>query len=432
MSDIILYGRGKTGMSLQKMVEGMGYKPIFYDDECGFDNEEKFQKDSLVIVSPGVKPNARGMMLARSVGAKTVGELDFCFPYCKGRCVSVTGTNGKTTTCQIIHHILSKAGIASRLLGNGGVPFSSQVLDTLPNEVTVLESSSFQLDNAESFSPYISVLTNLAPDHLDYHGDFVSYEKAKRNNFCHQRADAYAVFNADDEKALEISADSGAYTLYYSTNNKFANCYYNDRTVHLNVGGKTVNYLCDYLSTLAKHNLSNALCGILVCYLLGVDVERSCQAVADYKFLPHRLQTVKRFFGVTFVDDSKATNAHATVSALSCFENVPLALILGGSDKGCSFDEIFVSLKSNVKFVCAVGQTAERINQTAKKYFVNVKVCENYKQAVEACYRKIKKIGGVVLMSNACASFDQFNGYEQRGEYFAQLVEELCSDQEKN
>lgn len=431
MSDIIIYGRGKTGKALHKMTEKLGFSPVFYDDACGFDAEDKFEKNKLVVASPGVKPTAHGMILAKGVGARIVGELDFCFPYCKSKCVSVTGTNGKTTTCQIIHHILSNAGVSTRLLGNGGVPFSSQVLDILSDEVTVLESSSFQLDNAQSFSPYISVLTNVAPDHLDYHESFPDYVKAKCNNFCHQEPTAYAVFNADDENALEISASSNAYTLYYSTSNRFANCYYENGTVHLNVGEKSVNYVCEQLSTFAKHNLSNALCGILVCYLLGVGVEKSCQSVATYKFLPHRLQTVKRFNGVTFVDDSKATNVHATVSALSCFENIPLALILGGSDKGCSFDDIFVNLKSNVKFVCAVGQTAERINQTAKKYFVNVRVCENYKQALAACYRKIKKIGGVVLMSNACASFDQFGGYDQRGDYFVQLVEELCCDQEK-
>ncbi len=429
MSDIILYGRGKTGESLQKMCKRLGYNTFFYDDENGFDGETKFQKDGVVVTSPGVNPNAYGMRMAKSLGAKTVGELEFCFPYCKGKCISVTGTNGKTTTCQLIYKILQTAKMPSRLLGNGGVPFSSQVLDVTEREKVVLESSSFQLQDAETFSPYISVLTNIAPDHLNYHGSFENYITAKCNNFLHQKPSAFSIFNADDKVALDLSCDSPAYAFYYSTQNPYANCFYFDGILHLNVGGKTVNYKNEYLSTLVRHNLSNALCAILVCYLLGIDVETCCSGVENYKFLPHRLQNVARFNGVTFVDDSKATNVHATVSALSCYENTPLALILGGSDKDCNFDEIFLNIKSNVKFICAVGETAERICRTGKKYFIDVKVFENYKDAIGACYRKIKNVGGIVLMSNACASFDRFSGYEQRGLHFAQLVEELRRDE---
>lgn len=431
MSDIILYGRGKTGKGLQQMTQKLGYTPIFYDDSKGFDGDGEFTRDCIVVKSPGVKPDAIGLQIAKSYGCKVVGELDFCFPYCKARCVSVTGTNGKTTTCQIIHHILQTAGFPSRLLGNGGVPFSNEVLEAKKQETVVLESSSFQLENSTCFSPYISVLTNVAPDHLDYHGNFGAYKNAKCNNFLHQTPNAYAVFNADDKMALDISVDSPSYTLYYSTENPNANCYFSEGMLRLNVGGTQVNFACPYLETLAKHNLSNSLCGILVCYLLGVDIATCCAAVETYKFLPHRLQTVAYFNGVAFVDDSKATNVHATMSALSCYENTPLALILGGSDKGCCFDDIFVNLKRNVKAVCAVGQTAQKISQTAKKYFVDVKICKNYKHAIEVCYRKIKNIGGVVLMSNACASFDEFNGYEQRGDYFAKLVGELCRDEKK-
>lgn len=431
MSDIIVYGRGKTGKSLYDMAQALGYSPIFYDDEKGFENGRFFQKTDTVVLSPGVKPTAFGVTCAKELGAKIVCELDFCFPYCKGKCVSVTGTNGKTTTCQLIYHILQYAGYPSRLLGNGGVPFSKEVLDVKGKETVVLESSSFQLNDAVCFSPYISVVTNVALDHLDYHGDFDGYIKAKCNNFRHQQSDAFALFNADDELALKISMESGAYTLYYSTKNSNANCFYANNELHLNVFGETINYACPYLGTLPKHNLSNALCAVLVCFLLGVDVGTACESLPLYKFLPHRLQTVKRFDGVTFVDDSKATNVHATLSALECFVNTPLALILGGSDKGCDFGELFEKIKSNVKLICAVGETARKLQTAAKRYFVDVTICNDYKAAVLKCYRKMRTIGGVVLMSNACASFDLFSNYEERGDHFAQIVEELCSDKKK-
>lgn len=432
MTDIILYGRGKTGESLHKMVNRLGMSCTFYDDTNGFEKGCEFSSHSLVITSPGVRPNAAGMCLAKQSGAKIVDELDFCFPYCKSPCVSVTGTNGKTTTCQLIFHVLQSAGKKARLLGNGGVPFSSEVMDISKDEIAVLESSSFQLDCAQHFAPFISVVTNIAPDHLDYHENLDNYIRAKCNNFLHQKADSYAVFNADDQTALNVSADSPAYTLYYSTQNPNANCYYADGVLHLNCCGENINYACDFLRTLRKHNLSNALCAVLVCYLLGVSVDESCKGVSTYKYLPHRLQTVAEFNGVTFVDDSKATNVHATVSALECFENVPLALILGGSDKGCEFDEVFRHLNSNVKLVCALGETSNKIFETSQRYFVQVKKCESYEQAVELCYRKIKNIGGVVLMSNACASFDMFDGYDKRGDYFVKLVEELCRGEKKN
>ena len=431
MSDIIVYGRGKTGQSLYNMVLALGNTPIMYDDEKGFEKGRFFQKTDTVVLSPGVKPTAFGVTCAKELGAKTVGELDFCFPYCKGRCVSVTGTNGKTTTTQLIYHILQYAKFPSRLLGNGGVPFSQAVLDVQKDETVVLESSSFQLNDAVCFAPYISVVTNVALDHLDYHGDFQGYVNAKRNNFCHQDSNAFALFNADDELALNMSMDSGAYTLYYSTKNPNANCYYLNGELHLNVFGETMIFACPYLDTLSKHNLSNALCAVLVCFLLGVDVGIACESLPYYKFLPHRLQTVKRHEGVTFVDDSKATNVHATLSALECFANTPLALIVGGSDKCCDFAELFGNVKSNVKLICAVGQTAKKMQAAAKKCGVDVTVCNDYREAVLKCYRKMRTIGGVVLMSNACASFDMFRNYEERGNHFAQIVEELCGGKAK-
>ena len=431
MSDIILYGKGKTGQSLKKMTERLGKTSVFFDDTNGFDCDCDFDKNSLVVVSPGVKPDAEGMLRARKAGAVIMGELEYCFSFCKGKCVSVTGTNGKTTVCQMIHFILQQVGKASRLLGNGGVPLSSQVLDVAPDEIVVLESSSFQLQNVEHFSPYISVITNVAADHLDYHGSFENYVQAKSNNFRHQNSESLSVFNADDALALQISFDSPSLTYYYSVSNRNANCYYNKGTVFLNVFGRQESFPCVYLSCLAKHNLSNALCAILTSRLLGVSIEQSCRAIELYKLLPHRLQPLTTYNGVTFVDDSKATNVHATVSALHCYENTPLTLILGGSDKDCVFDEIFSEAKSNVKLICAVGQTAEKISLTAKKYFWNVKICSDYKQALRTCYGKIKNVGGVVLMSNACASFDMFESYAQRGDYFANLVEELCREEKK-
>lgn len=425
----IIYGCGKTGRGLKTMLDKLGEHYVFFDDEHGFSAVGDFSADSVVLVSPGVMPDAGGILAAKKVGSTVVGELDFCFGFCKSPCVSVTGTNGKTTTCRLIYHILQFAGRKSRLLGNGGIPFSSEVLDIGDDETVVLESSSFQLENARIFSPYISVLTNVAPDHLDHHKSFDSYISAKCNNFLRQSADAFSVFNADDKNALALSEVSRAQKLFYSTHNRNANCYFADGAVHVDFQNETRVVPSEFLSKLLLHNLSDTLCAILVCRILGVPPEVSCKAVESYRNLPHRLQTVAEFNDVLFVDDSKATNVHATLGALASFENVPVGLILGGSDKGCSFDEIFSDIGTNVKIICAVGQTAEKIAETSQRYSVSVRLCESYRQAVEMCYSRLKNIGGVVLMSNACASFDMFNGYAQRGEHFAKIVGELCRAQ---
>ena len=239
MSDIIIYGRGKTGQSLMKMLQKLGKSAIFYDDATGFDGEDDFAPDSVVLLSPGVAPSAKGLQLARKRGAQLVSELEYCFPYCKGKCISVTGTNGKTTTCEMIYHVLQKCNFASRLLGNGGVPLSKQVLEISPNELVVLESSSFQLVDSNTFAPFVSVFTNLAVDHINYHGSFEEYAKAKENNFAHQRQ-GYALFNLDDSNVVELSQKCKCNRLYYSIGDTHANCYYDGERVVLQDGVRKI------------------------------------------------------------------------------------------------------------------------------------------------------------------------------------------------
>lgn len=430
MLDIIIYGKGKTGQSLIKMLQRLQMNATIYDDATGFEGKADFTSDSMVLLSPGVPPGARGLQLARKRGAKTVSELEFCFPYCKGRCVSVTGTNGKTTTCEMIYHILRRCKIASRLLGNGGVPFSSQVLDVSENEIVVLESSSFQLLESKSFAPYVSVFTNLATDHINYHGSFEEYKKAKENNFLHQKQ-GYAIFNLDDDKVKELSQKCRCNKLFYSIDDTSANCYYDGEKVVIQDSVHKIEISAAFYAQFARHDLSNALGAVLACCCVGVLPESAVAALENYQSPSHRLQQIASFSGVTFVDDSKATNVHATVSALQCFTQ-NLALILGGSDKGERYDNIFTQIGSNVKLVVAVGQTAHDMQLCGKKYGIDVVILDNFKQAVNFCFERMKQKGGVVLMSNACASFDSFNSYGERGEYFVKAVRELQSGTQTN
>lgn len=429
MGQYVVYGRGKTGKALCKLLAKNNLPFCTFDDSTGFDgNKSAFCKSDTVLLSPGVRPSAFGYVQCKKCGAKVVGELQYSFEQCPSKCVSVTGTNGKTTTCQLIHHILTSCGVSSKLLGNGGVPFCSQVENCTEQDVVVLESSSFQLANATSFSPYISLFTSLAVDHLDYHPTYGDYVKSKLNNFVHQRKNCYAIFNADDKEVLKLSEKSKCFTLFYSVDNVFANCYYKDLHVVVNLFGKLNQVFCPQLGEMPRHNLSNVLGAILASTLLGVDVATAVQSATTYKFLPHRLQLVLQKNGVCFVDDSKATNVHATLSAIDAYRHQNVALILGGSDKGMQFDSLFSPQKRNVVYYCAIGQTASAIKQCAQKYNVCVELCCDMQQAVAKCYHAIKNIGGVVLLSNACASFDMYDDYQHRGCHFQQVVKETMLD----
>lgn len=430
MSDIIVYGKGKTGQRLISMLQKLNKNAVMFDDASGFDGEGKFDENSLVLVSPGVPPAAKGLAEAAKNGAKIVGETEFCFPYCRGKCISVTGTNGKTTVCEMTAHILRKSDIGTYLLGNGGVPFSQYVLDVKENDVAVLESSSFQLADCVNFAPYVSVFTSLAPDHLNWHGCFENYRQAKRNNFLHQK-NGFAIFNSDDKAVMDASDGCLCRKLFYSYHDSGANCFFADNRVVLRDDNNRISVQANYLQTFARHNRSNALAAILACCCVGVSPERAVAALADFVFPPHRLQRVGEICGVTFVDDSKATNVHATIGALNCFEE-SLALILGGSDKGEEYDGIFRTIKCNVKAVAAVGQTAEAIRLCGAEYGVRVDVFTDFREATRHCFELLKPTGGVVLMSNACASFDSFHGFEERGDYFVCAVEEIRRENQKN
>lgn len=424
MTDIVIYGRGKTGQSLHKLLQKQGKSAIFYDDENGFDIPFEFSPNTTVLLSPGVKPNARGLTLAKQAGAKIVTELEYCFALCKSPCISVTGTNGKTTTCQLIHHILRHVGRHARLLGNGGVPFAEHVLDCLPEDIVVLESSSFQLNNCKSFAPQVSVFTNLATDHLDYHASMTEYSVAKQNNFAHQQNDAFAIFNADDKNTLALSGKCQCNTLFYSTSNKYANCFWDGANVQLNLFGNTQKCHSSMLTKMYTHNQSNCLAAILACSVFGISLQDSLQAICTYKFPAHRMQVVANFCGITFVDDSKGTNVHATLNACNAIDG-NVALILGGSKKGYQFDEIFQSAPSGLIYICATGQTAPDIAICGKKYGKKVQIFDDIRGCVKGCFDNLQGVGGTVLMSNACASFDKFSGYAERGNYFQQVVEEL-------
>lgn len=425
MSRIVIYGKGKTGQALMSLANKEGKTAVFYDDVTGFDDGGDFCKSDVVLLSPGVPPFAKGRKRAKKVGTQIVSEHEYCFCRCASKIVSVTGTNGKTTTCEMIHKIL---GAKSVLLGNGGTPFSSAIGNLSAEQIVVLESSSFQLADVKTFAPYVSVVTSVGCDHINYHGSEYAYKKAKTNNFIRQSKTDFALFNCDDCGSLAMASMSQATTLFYSASNKYANCYFDGECVAINIGGSTEKAEAPYLNGWYEHNVCNACGAILAAVVCGCDFSFAAKSLKDYSFLPHRLQVVGNIGSVRFVDDSKATNVHATLAAIKSVKG-NVALIVGGSDKGESFDGLFKNMPNSVVGVFAVGATANKICQCATGYAFSVRVYDELRDVVRAAYSLAKKYEScTVLMSNACASFDKYYGYDQRGEHFCRCVAEIADE----
>lgn len=420
MANIIIYGTGVTGQALYNRLCGNN-NIWLYDDNPTKSSvamlDIPYDCIDVCIVSPGIPNGAPLLLELQDRGVPVMGEWQYCSRLCGDKVVSVTGTNGKTTITEMIHHILTAVGIDSALLGNGGTPWSSDI--GCGNRVTVLESSSFQLERSDSFCPYISVLSNISSDHLAYHGNMDNYIASKCNNFVGQDGNQWALFNLDDNTVMSLTNRCSAMAITYSVDNNNANCYILDNCVVLNMKD---SYSCDMgvLVSYCRHNKSNALCALLVCSILGVSVLDGIEALATYRVDSHKLQQVCVHNGITYIDDSKATNISATLSAVASIEG-DIALILGGSSKGYSFDELIYNLPANVVCIAVLGDTAGDILASCYKYGRHCTICANMTTAVICCQQTLC-IEGTVLLSPACASFDQYANYIERGEHFASVV----------
>lgn len=422
MANIIIYGLGATGQALNRRLAEENI--WLYDDNATRSSlamcDIPYDCIDMCIVSPGVSNGAPLLVELNSRGIPIVGEWEYCYPLCSDTLVSVTGTNGKTTITEMIHHILQLQNMDSALLGNGGTPWSSDI--GVGDRVTVLESSSFQLERSGQFAPYISVLSNISSDHILYHGSMDSYIASKCNNFRWQNSSQWALFNMDDSKCVSQVDKCPARVMTYSVTNSNASCYLSNSQVILQ--GDSVQ-CCDMgvIANFCTHDKSNALSAILACHILGVDIAKSVSALATYNVGAHKLQHLLTHNGITYIDDSKATNISATLSAVGSISG-DIALILGGSDKGYDFDDLISQLPTGVVCVAVVGETSGAILASCKKFDTNCTLCANMTTAVICCQMSVSH-GGTVLLSPACASFDKYSSYIERGAHFAEVVSKV-------
>ena len=375
-----------------------------------------FESHDLVVPSPGVPWDLPALEAARAAGVTVAGELELAASELRGRTIAVTGTNGKTTTTALIGHILDGAGLNTVVAGNIGTPVLSIVDGSTDGQWNVLELSSFQLEAMRSFRAHVAVCLNVTPDHLDRHGDFESYLAAKARLFAAQEESDFAVINADSEACLAIEA-RGQVVRFSRTRDLADGCCVRGGWITRS-GGRVAPA---ELPIRGPHNLENALAAVAATALAGVPDSAIAAGLQSFQAVEHRLEFVRSVGGVDYYNDSKATNVDAAIKAVESFDG-GLWLILGGRDKDGDFSALAPSLRGRVRELLLIGEAAEKIDAQLGPEFP----VRDYGDLAAALRhaRENANPGDTVLLAPACASFDQFENYGQRGREFKRLTEE--------
>lgn len=381
--------------------------------------DELFEKIDALVISPGVPINHEVAVKAKRKGVRILGELEFGWASLRPIVVAVTGTNGKTTTCTMIDQILKEASRKNLLVGNIGEPLTGKIDEIDYNTVCVTEVSSFQLESVYSFCPHISCVLNIAPDHLERHYSMENYLFLKKRIFKNQRESEYCVLNADDKTVKEFGNETRAKIIWVSVQDKVKGAYLESGS--LCYDGEEIIKQKD-LAMGGIHNVYNALFAICVAKLLGVKNQVISHALQNMKGVKHRIELIEKIDGVEYYNDSKATNVSATLSALDCMTK-PTILILGGSEKGETYEAIFEKVKQRpIKHVVLTGASKYAMLDCAGRCgYTDVTVTPDFEFAVKIS-NILAEDGDCVLLSPACASYDFFKSFEERGEKFSQIV----------
>ena len=394
--------------------------------EYGGHSERILEADGIV-VSPGVASDLPILQKGRKGGLPIISEIELAYSFLKCRIVAVTGTNGKTTTAALIAHILHKGGVRSAVGGNmaPGEPLSALVGKDL--ECAVVEVSTFQLETIRDFRPFIGVLTNIAPDHLDRHKSFEEYKMLKARLFSNQGAEDYAVLNRDDEDVMSISHSLKSRRLVFSLRQVAEDGVWVDgRDIHFRIEGRS-GRVCSTrdVKLRGEFNLENSLAASAACLLLGVKKEVIRQGLATFKGVVHRLEEVGEVGGVRFVNNSMCTNPTAAFRSLTAFTE-PLILIMGGKDKGFETNLMVEAAVRRAKRVILIGEAAARLaSELKREEYDNYELAASMEEAVKKAYSASSR-GDVVLLSPGFASFDMFANFEERGDAFKEAFAGLA------
>lgn len=414
-NEIIVTDGKEQKEELVSELESLGVKVIITSDQISL-LDDSFD---YVIKNPGIKYDNPVVVKAKELGIKVINEVEMAYSFLDKsvNIIGVTGSNGKTTTTTLISEFMKNSFDNVYLGGNIGIPLSNFVRDIKSNSYLVLEISDHQLCDMYDFKTNVSVLTNITPTHLDFHKSYEVYQMTKKKIFNNHTSDDLAVINKDDEVSMKITDDIKSTKVYYG-HDKTNLAYYDEEGIYYD--GKLVIKLDDIILK-GKHNYQNIMGAIIAVKKYGVTDEVIQKVLKEFKGVEHRLEYVDTIDGVTYYNDSKATNCVSTITALNSFDK-PIILLLGGYDRGHSFHDLDDSMK-NVKCVVCFGETKNRIEEFCNDLKIKCYKNDTLKEAMNVV-KDICTPGDVVLLSPACASWDQYDRFEDRGDEFKNLVRE--------
>lgn len=446
---ILVVGLGKTGSSLahflvaqgaqvtvtdhkskpelSAQLELMGDLPIKY--ELGSHSPKTFLQQDLVILSPGVPSNLKIFEYARSQGVKITGEFEFTAGFIKEPVIAITGTNGKTTVARLVESFLRASGVSSWVGGATERPLIEYLRQENKSQVVIIEVSSFMLEHCENFNPANVIFTNLAENHLDRYRSMEEYVNAKRRIFKNTNLATTSILNADDNAVVELARDPSVQRgkiFYFSRKPLLEPQIMNiggavniGDEVRVRTGPDIEYYTIKGMRMRGKHNVENIMAAILAAREHGGKHDAIQTVIDQQRNLFHRIEYVRKVGGVQFFNDSKATNVHAVLRALDTFEE-NVILIMGGKETNLNFEPLRSVVKRKVKTLILVGEAKERINRDLGD-FSETFLIGTFEEAILIAYQK-SRIGDAILLSPGCPSFDMFDSYEERGDYFKEIV----------
>ncbi|MCI0448711.1 MAG: UDP-N-acetylmuramoyl-L-alanine--D-glutamate ligase [Chlorobi bacterium] len=447
---VSVIGAARSGVAAAKLFKKKGFEvflsdsteekkiiPFFVKEiqtsginaEFGKHSKSVYEAD-LMIVSPGVPQDSEVIQTALKKGVEVVSEIEAASWFCNGKIISITGTNGKTTTTTLIGEIFKDAGYKALVCGNIGTAFSEVVESADENSVIALETSSFQLDNIKNFKPFIAILLNITPDHLDRYGKSYSrYTQSKMRVTENQSGSDYFVYNYDDEATRnavtrDVKAKQYVFSMGSSVKEKFQAGAFVDNYNMIYFYNKGEEKVIDTrkLNIKGQHNVYNSMASVIAAQVFGIKTESIKKTLESFGGVEHRLEFVRELSGIKFYNDSKATNVNSVWYALQGFDK-PIVLILGGRDKGNDYRQIEKQVKANVKYIVAIGESKQKVYDFFKN-IVPVLIVTDMEDAVNKAASAANR-GEIVLLSPACASFDMYENYEERGKDFKKIVSSL-------
>ena len=442
---IVVIGMGRSGISVARLLNNLGGHVFLSDSknaselkseirdlkneniefETGRHTEKILRNTDLIILSPGVPSDTDLLKVASGKNIPVLSEVEIAYQLLKSPIIAVTGTNGKTTTTTLIGEILKSSGYKTEVAGNIGNPLSNLVNKTDKDNLIVAEISSFQLENIDKFKPWISLILNITPDHLNRHKDLEGYIEAKKKIFINQEKEDFLILNADDPVVSRMAEEAKCKVLFFSRKKELKEGIFVKGNEIISILNGLPSFKCPVASLKipGPHNLENALASIAVALLCKVDFDVLIKVISEFTGVEHRLELVDEVKGVRFINDSKATNVDSALKALESF-NKPIILIAGGRDKGSPYSPLGSLVKEKVKALVLLGEARDKIKSELGSY-TKVYMVRDLKEAVKTSFSSAEE-GDIVLLSPACSSYDMFDNYEERGKEFKRLVMQIA------